>query len=134
MSGSRRQADPILIASLIEGKTVVDAAKAAGISEATARRRIKEPETKAAVAEGQAEIVVAAVNTLTASAQLAALTIRTLLGRAAPDSVRLAAAKEILSAVRDRDLDARLAKIEETLFPTPTALPPSITTISEKRG
>jgi hypothetical protein len=134
MSGSRRRADPALIAALIEGKTVVDAAKAAGISEATARRRIKEPEIRAQITEGQAEIVEAAINTLTASAQLAALTIRTLLGRAAPDSVRLAAAKEILSAVRGRDLDARLAKIEETLFPAPTALPPSITTITEKRG
>jgi hypothetical protein len=131
---TRETSDAKLLIALAEGRNLTTAAAQAGVSLATAKRRWAEPAFRAKVAAAQDEIIDSALRSLAASAEAASLTIRSLLGKGTADTVRLAASRTILDHIRDRDLDARLAKIEETLFPAPTALPPSITTMSEKRG
>jgi phage terminase small subunit len=117
--GDRRNANAVLLAELIAGHTITAAAKTAGISEATARRRMCDSAFKAKVEAGQDEIVRAAISTLAASTEAASLTLRSLLSTKVADSVRLSAAKSIIdlseSLRHGNQLDNRLAAIEAML-------------------
>lgn len=116
--GDRRNADSALVAALACGGTVEAAAKTAGVSVPTVRRRLAEPAFRKAVEEARAESVSRAVARLSATSTLAADCLRELL-KAKSETVRLGAARAILelgAKYREaEDLAVRLAELERQL-------------------
>ncbi len=112
-----------LLAALIEGETVASAAKAAGVSERTAYRRLAEPDFQRDLAERRRQIVAAV------SARLAAVgdsAIDTLLvlkdDEAVTASVRLSASRCLLEHLGKlaeladaADVGERLSALEQEL-------------------
>src|SRR6266540_2460033 len=92
---ARRKGDSALVAALAAGRTVRDAAKTAGVSEATAYRRVQEPAFRQAVTEARAKLIETAVGQLAEAATSAVATLRVLL-EADAETVRLGAARAIL--------------------------------------
>jgi hypothetical protein len=114
----RSAADAALALAFAAGKTLAEAAQAAGISERTASRRRADPDFAARVGDLRTEMVRRAVGKLADGMAEAAEVLRGLLG-ARSESVRLAAARTILelgSSLRQMedldDLDARLRALE----------------------
>ncbi len=109
-----------LVVALARGDTVAAAATAADVSEATAYRRLREPEFRTQLDEARAEMLATAVARLTAAATAAADTLRALLSSDS-DFARLAAARSILELgvkLREhQDLAERVAALESRLEP-----------------
>ena len=107
-----------LIAALAGGASVADAAKLAGVSEATVFRRLRDDGFKQQVAEARAEMLSRAVAMLTSASVEAVETLRSLLGSPL-DFARLSAARTILevgSKYREQlDLAERVASLEAQL-------------------
>lgn len=116
---TRKSADPKLFEALVSGRTLTAAAADAGISLATAKRRMVDPTFRGEVEAAQSDVVNSALRTLAASSEAAALTLRNLLSPKTADSIRLAAAKSILEIARGQDIDQRLSKLEQQLSPPP---------------
>jgi hypothetical protein len=72
----RSDADAVLAAALASGRTVVDAARAAGVSERTARRRVQDPDFGALVGRLRAEMVQRATGLLLDAASEATAALR----------------------------------------------------------
>jgi len=104
-----------LLAALLGAARISDAAKVAGISEATALRYMKEPDFITAYRELRAEAVTHAVAQLSASASDAVATLRAVASdEDAPASSRVAAARSILDlAIRGVELDGLNARVEQ---------------------
>lgn len=119
--GARRCADETLIAALAGGSTVVAAAQAAGVSEATVRRRQQDAGFRARLAEARSTVVEQATARLTAASTTAVATLVQLCDGADAESVRLAAAKAILElGARWREqgeLEQRLTALEVAALP-----------------
>ena len=117
-AGGRKSADSALVTALAAGGTVEASAKAAGVSEATAYRRLREPIFRRRVTEARDEMVGRAVARLSATSTLAADCLRELL-RAKAETVRLGAARAILelgSKLREsEELAERIAALEQRL-------------------
>src|SRR5262245_26107293 len=115
----RRRADDILLLALASGETVEAAAQKAGISQATAYRRLKDPTFSARLAAARADLVTRATAMLTAAAVEAVKTLLDLQGDGAPPATRLGAARSVLeigSRLRvENDLVARLEATERAL-------------------
>ncbi len=113
--GDRRNANAALIAALAGGATVQDAATAAGVGVATARRRLKEPDFRHQVDQARAEILTGAMSRLSAACTDAVTTLTSLLA-AESESVRLGAARSILDAAlrwrEQTELAERLDAVE----------------------
>ena len=113
--GERRHANAALVAALAGGATVRDAAAEAGIGEATAHRRLKEPEFRQHVDEARGELIAAAVARLGAASTKAVSTLEGLL-TAESEAVQLGAARAILDAAlkwrEHADLAERLDAVE----------------------
>ena len=62
----RESADPLIILALAQGMTIVDAAKAAGVSERTVYRRLDDHEFRLEVAWAQQALVTQALGSLAA--------------------------------------------------------------------
>jgi HEAT repeat protein len=120
--GARQNADAGLVAALAAGGTVEASAKAAGVSVATAHRRLNDPAFRQRVAEARDEMVSRAVARLSATSTLAADTLRELL-KAKAETVRLGAARAILelgSKLREHeDLAERIEALERGLAERP---------------
>lgn len=116
----RRKGDTELVIALAAGETVRDAAKAAGISERTAFRRIQEQGFQQEVANTRTLMVSRAVGMLADAATNAVSTLRFLLG-AESENVQLGAARAILEAgprLREaEELAQRIAALEAHLEP-----------------
>lgn len=114
--GGRRTADEALAAELATGKTVRDAATAAGVAERTVYRRLGEPEFRAKVAGLRAGMLSAAAGRLADSMAAAADHLRALLGAKDPN-VRLRAATQIvtlaLKVTELADLERRVKDLED---------------------
>ena len=114
----RKGGDAVLAAELAGGATVADAARAAGLSEATAYRRLRDEGFKRQVEEARSEIVGRAVAKLTGASVRAVETLEALLD-SEMDFARLGAARAILDVgIRMReqhDLAARLDELERQL-------------------
>jgi hypothetical protein len=110
-----RKGDSALVVALAAGKTLRDAAKAAGVAEATAHRRVKEPGFAEAVAEARSKLVDAALGQLANASAEAVTTLRALL-HADGESVRLGAARSILelgTKLRESvEFEQRIARLE----------------------
>jgi len=114
-TGDRKTAEATLLAALAGGSTVQEAARAAGVSEATAYRRLREPAFCQALAAARADLIKRATGKLAAACAAAAATLARLL-QADSESVQLGAARSIMElAVRMREteeLEARVAALE----------------------
>jgi hypothetical protein len=114
--------DVILVRELLLGRTVVDAAKAAGLSESQAFRRLRDERVRRELSAARQELVTATVAQLAAASSKAVATLLELLDAPTPDAVRRNAAKDILASVRELgehadegDLAGRLQAIEARL-------------------
>jgi hypothetical protein len=116
--GARQNADSALVMALAGGGTVEASAKAAGISVATAHRRLADPGFRQRVDTARDEMVSRAVARLSATSTLAADTLRELL-KARSETVRLGACRAILEVgakLREtEELAQRIAALEERL-------------------
>jgi hypothetical protein len=115
----RRHADEQLLKNLACGATVENAARQAGISPATAYRRLAEPAFQQRFQKLRGDMVSRTAGTLTAAAAEAVRTLLELLKSSSSPSVRLQTARAILELglkVRDAsDLEERLAAVEKAM-------------------
>jgi hypothetical protein len=114
---TRHAADAKLLAALAEGRSLTDAAARADVSLATVKRRMADASFAAQVKGAQDATVDAALRTLAATSEAAALTLRDLLSRKTADSTRFSAASKILELTKARDVEQRIAAIEAVLNP-----------------
>jgi hypothetical protein len=114
----RRRGDDALALALASGKSVRDAAEAAGIGERTATRRVADPGFRRRVAELRSEMVDRALGRMADGMTEAAETLRALL-KAEGESVRLGAARSVLelgSRLRESvEFEDRFAALEERI-------------------
>lgn len=112
---SRSRADPALLAALAAGATIDAAAKSAGVSPATVRRRLADPAFRERLDLAQGELVAQAVAALSGASGEAVATLRRLL-RDAPPATQLGAARAVLelgSKLREAaDLERRISELE----------------------
>lgn len=111
--------DAALIAALLGGATVEDAAGTAGLSRRTAFRRLDDPTFRQALAEAKRARLARVVDVLTAGSVTAVGTLVALLEPGTPASVRHAAARTILEVDERRrqqaTVDGGLDAIEALL-------------------
>ena len=120
MAGTKnRRADEQLLASLACGATREAAARQAGISMSTVRRRLRDPEFLRQLQEFRADLVQRTAGALTAAGTEAVRTVLELMKAPATGAVRLGAARATLELgmkVREAaDLEQRLTALEERL-------------------
>lgn len=119
MAGKRN--DAVIIAALVSGATIDEAAKIAGISPRTVHRRLGSPEFKAALDEANFEVIRHAVSRISGACLRAVETQEDLL-EAKSESVRLRAARSILSSAikfhQTIELENRLRQIENMIKKT----------------
>jgi hypothetical protein len=107
-----------MIAALLIGKRIEDAAAVAKVSERTAYRWLREPVFQAELAAARRQVIGSSLDILTAGARLAAgVLVEVCNDRLKPASVRVRAASELLDRlhkwVEFEDLAARIAALEE---------------------
>src|SRR5690349_19167317 len=111
----KRGADEVLAAALAAGKTVEQAAAAAGMSRRTATRRLANPDFRERIKLARGVMVERAMGSMTDSMTEAADVLRKLL-KAKGESIRLGACRAMLEyGVKLREsveLEARLAALE----------------------
>ena len=109
---AEKRAEAPLILAVASGRTLRDAARAAGVAERTAYRRAAEPGFKRAVQQARADLLARAVGQLADATTAAVATLVALLDAEA-DTVRLSAARAILdSAMRGAELVDLAARVE----------------------
>lgn len=121
--GDRSEANPGLIAALLSGSTIEKAAKTAGISEATARRRLRDPGFVRELNTARREHVAAITARLAAIADKAVSRLETMLeSEETPPPQLLGSIREalrhlaVLSESADStELTDRLERIERRL-------------------
>jgi hypothetical protein len=114
----RRNADEALATLLAAGRTLRDAAAAAGIAERTAARRWADPEFRTRVGQLRSDMVAAAAGTMADGMSSAAGTLKSLL-ESPSDTVRLGASRAMIELgvkLRESDeLERRVAALEASL-------------------
>lgn len=115
---SRKQEQAIV--ALLQMPTISEAAKCAGIGEATLWRWLQTPEFQDQYREAKRQAVSQAISRLQRATSKAVDTLESIMGDAAsPSSSRVAAAKTVLEmalkAVELEDLAARIEALEKTL-------------------
>jgi hypothetical protein len=117
----RKSADDRLAAELAAGKTVRDAATAAGVSDRTASRRLTDPTFKARVSELRGEMIGHAAGRLADGMSEAAGVLRALLADTDPN-VRFRAAGKLIElgvkVVELSELEQRVVELEQYLAET----------------
>ncbi len=115
----RRNTDHQLLMALACGVTVENAARQAGISPATAYRRLAEPAFQQRLQQLRGDMVSRTAGTLTAAASEAVRTLLELLKSTVSAAVRLGAARAVLEMgmkVREAaDLQERLTALEKAV-------------------
>ena len=110
--------DVALMAGLLAGRTIAEAAAAAGISERTGRRRAMDPDFQARLQAAKGELLTATATALGAACARAVATLVDLLDAPTPAATRRAAAATILDVglrLADRDVERRITAIEAAL-------------------
>jgi phage terminase small subunit len=107
--------DGKLVAAMIDGATVAEGSRSAGMSERTAHRRLKDPEVKAAIWDGRAAVVEDAIEGLCGLIPEALKAVKAnLASDRLPD--RLKAAKMVFESIavlrREIEFDDRIAALE----------------------
>ena len=115
----RKKADELLLTTLACGVSVEVAAQKAGISRATAFRRLQDPDFQSQLQQLRADMLNRAAATLTAAATEAIKTLLSLLQSTVPPATRLGASRSILEfglKMREvADLEERLKALEERM-------------------
>jgi hypothetical protein len=127
--GRRDQGEGVLIAALLQGQTLAEAAQASHLSERTVRRRLADPAFVRELQQARQRAVGRAVNVLVDGTTTAAVTLRWLASHAEQEHVRLAAARSILDfafrGLETLDLAERIAQLEARVA---TSAPVSVAT------
>jgi hypothetical protein len=114
-----------LLAGLLAGQTLTEAARNARIAPNTARRILEQPRVRQVLAEARGRAIEDAVTLLASQAVQAARALADLAEHAAQEHVRLAAATRVLElAIKGRDLldvEQRLAVLEAQVATSTTA-------------
>jgi thioredoxin-like negative regulator of GroEL len=118
MPGNRRNRDDVLLLALAAGRSAVEAAQVAGVSESTVARRLQDPAFRQKLRDLRARVIDEAAGLLAAGAARAAQVLIDLL--ADPDArIRLGTATALLDrAAKYRELvelEAKVAKLAEEL-------------------
>jgi hypothetical protein len=112
----RSRSDEAILIALACGSTVDNAARSAGVSASTVKRRLLEPEFLQRLQALRADMVQRATGMLTAAALESVKTLLTLQSETTPPAVRLGAARAVLEwGVRLREtaeLHERIAAME----------------------
>jgi predicted transcriptional regulator len=112
----RKAADQAIIIALAAGRTIEDAAKTSGVSEATVFRRLRRDEFRERITTCQEEFLERSVAVLADGALAAALQLRTLVLNGRTDGIKLQAAKALLEVQlkvrRIVTLEKRIRKLE----------------------
>src|SRR5215469_7782853 len=118
----RRNADEQLLMALACGATVDNAARQAGISAATAYRRLADPDFGQRLQKMRGDMVSRTAGTMTAAASEAVRTLLELLKNPTSSAVRLGAARAVLEIgmkLREMsDLEERLSALEQQMSAT----------------
>ena len=108
----------MFLLAIAAGKTVVDAAQVAGISEATAHRRLRKPGFREQIQEARSEMMNRAMGRM-ADGMAAAADVLVELLSAENESVRLSAARSLLdlgAKIRDTcEFEDRLRALEQRI-------------------
>lgn len=119
MARPRKNADELLLTTLVCGGSVDNAARAAGVSGRTVQRRLADPQFRQALDKLRTEMIHRAVGMLTAASFEAVKTLLGLLESSQSGSVRLGAARAILEIglkLREyTELAERLSAVEAQL-------------------
>jgi hypothetical protein len=112
--------DERLLAGLLSGETVVEAASAADIPERTARRRVASPEFRQRLDDGRRELTAVLAAQLVSDAAFGRRVLREVAAdEDVPASVRVSAARFLVSFAHDyaiaRDTEERIGALEEEL-------------------
>src|SRR5262245_17224870 len=114
----RRKGDAALVLALASGQTVRDSARAAGVGERTATRRLADADFRRRVIETRAALVERATGQMADAMSAAAEALRKLL-EARSEAVRLGAARAVLELgmkLRESaELEQRLDELERRL-------------------
>jgi hypothetical protein len=114
-----RKGEEIFMMALACGATTETAAEKAGVSRATAFRRLQDPAFRSRLQEIRSDMVHRAAGTLTAASTEAIKTLLSLQQATVPPATRLGAARSILEiGIKMRevaDLDERLTALEERM-------------------
>jgi hypothetical protein len=115
---TRNRGDELLVSALAAGRSVEQAAEAAGVSARTAYRRLADPAFARRLAQARDTLITSALGELVECASEAVATLRALL-QAEDERVRLGAAKgtleQLLRLRETLTLSQRLAQPERTL-------------------
>ena len=116
----RLRGDEALLAALLRGMPLVQAAGEAGISERTARRRVREPRFRARLDQGRAEVTALVAAQLAGGAEIGYVVLVRLAGDSSvPAAVRRSAARDLIAMAGElgaaRDVEARLEALEAAL-------------------
>jgi hypothetical protein len=115
----KRSADPKILLALACGATAEAAARQAGVSESTVRRRLKDPRFVQKLHKMRADMHLRVADQLTAASTEGVRTMVLLMKETNSGSVRLGAARsvvELSTKVRETaDLAVRLAELEQRL-------------------
>jgi hypothetical protein len=108
-----------LLVALARGMTQRDAAQAAGISESTVYRRLRDPQFVEQVQEAQRDFVGRAIATLASATGEAAQTIVSLMRTSGSESIRLRTASYVIDLGREehelRELRAQFEREHRTV-------------------
>ena len=119
--GSKERMDGVLADNLAMGQTPTQAAAAAGVSRATAYRRLEDPEFREQVVQRRAQLVDELTSRMTEASHGAFARIQLLMLDSASEQIQLRAASKILEqTVRLRDVvefESRIRKVEELCQP-----------------
>ena len=122
--GGRYTADNNLLMALACGATIENAARTAGLSQATVYNRLKDPEFQRRLQDIRSDMVKRTAGMLTAAAMEAVKTLLALQSTSTPPAVRLGAARAILEIgikVRETaELTERIAALEAQLALNPS--------------
>jgi hypothetical protein len=128
--GGRCAADTALLSALAGGQQIEAAAKMAGVSESTAKRRLADPVFRARLDAIRAEAINRAVGVLSMASVGAAAELLRLIKSANSEQVRLAAATRILELemkLRESyQIEERLAALERLAAPESASAPPRL--------
>jgi hypothetical protein len=112
----------VLLLALACGATLEGAARQAGVSESTVRRRVQEPEFQRRLLALRADMVQRTSGALTAAGTTSVQTLLELQKTSSPPATRLGAAKAVLELgmkVRETaELEQRLTALEEQVATT----------------
>jgi hypothetical protein len=121
--GGRSQADVALVAALIGGATLDEAADAAKVSRSTLARRLRDPAFRGELDALRREVLARAADKLAGLATAALETLEELLSAGQPPATRLGAARAVLHEAsrfhHATELAARIEAVERALRDKP---------------